>query len=76
MPWWMKFVYDAHSRTVFRHQAARINDALAWCFSLNSGILPDRPLQGLIHKSIQKKLHKDEKFFGIIYKFVAEKQKK
>ena len=41
-----KFVFDAPSLTAFRHQAARIFDALAWCFPLKSGHRPDWPFQG------------------------------
>lgn len=70
----MKFVYDAHSQIAFRHQAARIFDALAWCFSLKSG--PSTRLASSRHyHNTSKKLHKDEKNFRIYYNFVANNQK-
>ena len=63
---WRKFVYDAHSQIAFLHQAARILDALAWCFSLKSGSTTRLPSSRLNPQFTLKKLHKDEKNFGII----------
>jgi hypothetical protein len=41
-----------------RHQAARIIDALAWCFSLNSDLRPDSLFEALVANQFKKSSNK------------------